>query len=957
MALYRKFVKHYKKHKDGRNGKHGPLDCCQMGAGCPFHHMNRCFSFILLYLALLLPCTASPAPAVALYYGPITPLDELAAFDIAVVDPDHGARPNDFRAPGRELYAYVAIGEVYPTRAYFSAIPPDAFLAENADWGSRIIDLARPDWPAFVAERIVAPLWERGYRGFFLDTLDSYRRATRFDEQAQQAGLVAVIETLHRRFPGIQLILNRGFEMVPRVRDKVAMVAAESLFRGWDAGRKRYVEVPPADRDWLLGQLQKVRDEYGIPVLSIDYVDPNDRALTRATAERIQALNIVPWVTDGGLQTLGIGQREVMPRRIAVLYDSRATPAINYTLVHRFLQMPINHLGYLAEYIDVNEPLPELMPGRYAGIAVWINGGEAHPKALGDWVQRQIAHGLPVAVLGGPAFLVLDAAAQRRLGLAGEAPPSGRMRVALADPAFKGEAPLLPERQETHAVRLTGAGRPLIELNDAKDRRYTVAALTPWGGFALSPFVLDEISEADQFRWLIDPFAFLTAALRLPDMPVPDTTTENGRRLLTAHIDGDGFPSRAELPGTPLAGRALLDHILVRYRIPHAVSVIESEVSPQGLYPQLAPEMEAIAKQIFALPYVEIATHSYSHPFRWNNAVRHGIFKDAEGETYNLAIPGYTMDLTREIVGSTNYINEHLAPPGKKVKLMLWTGDTAPSTEALRITYEAGLLNLNGGDTRITRHNPSVTAVAPLGIRKEGYQQVYAPVTNENLYTNLWTGPFYGFRRVIETFEMTEAPRRLEPIGIYYHTYSATKRASLDALHTVYQWALAQLPHPVFATDFVRKVLDFDKTVIAREAAGWRIRTGDSLRTVRLPDRQGPPDLNASTGIAGFREGREGRYVHLTGGDALLSVTPSTSPRRPFLSEANGRLDSWKRQNDVLRFTLKGHLPLEFTLADARRCRLTADGQPVPTRPRGDNTLTVHLNHAAATIEARCGER
>ena len=85
--------------------------------------------------------------------------------------------------------------------------------------------------PAWFIENAVAPLWREGYRGFFLDTLDSYRLAANFDEKAQQDGLVRVIETLHKRYPGIRLILNRGFEIVPRVRDKVQMVAAESLLR------------------------------------------------------------------------------------------------------------------------------------------------------------------------------------------------------------------------------------------------------------------------------------------------------------------------------------------------------------------------------------------------------------------------------------------------------------------------------------------------------------------------------------------------------------------------------------------------------------------------------------------------------------------------------------------------------------------------------------------------------
>jgi hypothetical protein len=116
---------------------------------------------------------------------------------------------------------------------------------------------------------------------------------------------------------------------------------------------------------------------------------------------------------------------------------------------------------------------------------------------------------------------------------------------------------------------------------------------------------------------------------------------------------------------------------------------------------------------------------------------------------------------------------------------------------------------MNGGDTFITRSRASLTAVRSHGIFKKGNLQVYAPITNENLYTNLWRGPFYGFERVIETFSMTETPRRLKAVDIYYHTYSASKPASLTALHQVYGWALKQPLHPVFASEYIRKVHDF----------------------------------------------------------------------------------------------------------------------------------------------------
>ena len=55
-----------------------------------------------------------------------------------------------------------------------------------------------------------------------------------------------------------------------------------------------------------------------------------------------------------------------------------------------------------------------------------------------------------------------------------------------------------------------------------------------------------------------------------------------------------------------------------------------------------------------------------------------------------------------------------------------------------------------------------------LGLERDGLFQVFAPNQNENVYTNEWRGPFYGFERVIETFEFTETPRRLKPINIYF---------------------------------------------------------------------------------------------------------------------------------------------------------------------------------------------
>jgi polysaccharide biosynthesis protein PelA len=116
------------------------------------------------------------------------------------------------------------------------------------------------------------------------------------------------------------------------------------------------------------------------------------------------------------------------------------------------------------------------------------------------------------------------------------------------------------------------------------------------------------------------------------------------------HIDGDGFASRTELPGTPYAGEAMLRELLEKYRVPTTVSVIQGEIAPDGLYPKDSPALEAIAKRIFALPHVEIASHSYSHPFFWQRLEKDR--KSSTAEPYNLTLPGYRFSIEAEVNGS-----------------------------------------------------------------------------------------------------------------------------------------------------------------------------------------------------------------------------------------------------------------------------------------------------------------
>ena len=883
----------------------------------------------------------SPGWSIALHYGASPPLDELRAFDVVVLDPDHVADPDAHRrrSLGRsEPFAYVSVGEIHPSRAHAADAPPGLLRDTNPDWGGRVVDQSHPEWPRFLVERVFAPLWARGWRGFFLDTMDAWQ-AIAPDEAAraaQRAGLVRAIEAVAARFPDARLVVNRGFEVLPQIAPHVSAVAAESLYKRWRARERRYDDVPPADREWLLARLAEVRDRYRLPTIAIDYLPPREREGRRETAARIASHGIVPYVTDGALESIGVGTIETMPRRVLVLHDHPPEYDEATSDPQRFLAMPLHWLGYRVELHNVRErpPPARVLADRYAGVVAWFNGNTAgRGWDLVGWMREARAQGLRIAFVSG-----FGAPLEGGLGtLLGLAPATARVHAPLAvgarDPIVGHEAQPAPSRAELLPLVARDVVRPLLRIGDARGATFDAAAITRWGGFVLAPFAVAQVPGSDQQRWVVDPFEFLRGALALPSMPVPDPTTETGRRVLMVHVDGDGFASRAELPGAPFAAEVMLREFVARYPVPHTISVIQGETAGTGVYAALSAALEPIARRLFALPHVESASHTYSHPFYWRDAVA-----GRSDRRYALAVPGYTFDLGAELGGSAGYVDTLLPAGRPPTRVLLWSGDCAPPPVAIARAWTDGLLNMNGGETTITRSNPSLTAVAPMSVRKGGWLQVFAPNQNENVYTNLWTGPFWGFERAIETFELTGSPRRLKPVDIYYHTYSASKPASIAALRKVYDWALAQPLHPIPGSAWIRRIVDFEGFVVAREVApphAWRFVGDGALRTVRVPDDVATDvDWRRSDAIAGVRAGADGRWLHLTAPVArLVPTAPGSTRGEPVVVEANGRIDALRREPGRMTFRFSPAVAGELVLSHPRGCRVEIDGRAAPGRP------------------------
>lgn len=912
--------------------------------------------FLILFSVLLAgigQAMAESENSIAFYYGALPPVNALSQFDRLVLESENikPAELKQLKQHGSTAFAYLSIGEVGPQRSWKNQVQSEWTAGVNTTWDSQVMDLTSTGWQRFVLQRVDA-LLQQGYDGLFLDTMDSYQLHAKdpASRTAQQNALANLIYRIKRRNPSIKIISNRGFEVMDKIGSYLDGVAAESLFSRWNNEKQQYVPVPEQDRQWLQARLSEVKRKHNIDVISIDYVSPAEREKAKQVAKDIVALGFTPWVANPSLDYVGISNIEVIPREVLMIYDSVENDKIHSAEVHTFLAAPLEYMGYVPVYHDLAaKGLPQgILKGSYAGIVSW------HREAVkldgyNEWLNKHLDDKIPLAMFSSMGT-GLTGNLSEKLGVKSVSGiDSFSLRPISSTNMIGFEAPV-PARidQFAHALEITdNSNTSHLRFSDKRGNEFDAVITGEWGGLAISPVVIDGGFEPIK-SWIIDPFEFLKTSLKLTDAPMPDVTTENGRRLWLAHIDGDAMPSWAELPGRFLGSEIIRDNILKRYKLPHTISIVEAELIHSL---DRRERMEQTARDIFALDYVEIATHTYSHPFHWQ-ALKPG----APSGTDNLKIPNYFFDLDREIGGSAHYIDNNLAPPGKKTEVLLWSGDAIPLADAISTAHKYGLLNMNGGNTIISKQYPTVSMISPNARIVDGWIQIYAPIMNENVYTNEWLGPFDGFRRAIETFNMTEYPRRMKPVNIYYHFYIGTKKAGLRSLEEVYEWSLQQDLFPVLSSEYIVKVPDFRKAGLARHLDGrWKLSGLGNIKSIRTLAKNSWPDLSSSEDLIGAAKSHDATYIHTNGANSITFRMQSTRPQKTHLVYANAKVNNWKRRADnTIGLNLSGAVPVELDLSGDRtycditsngttvRGKLTADGNTrfnFPTKDTGDATI------------------
>jgi len=583
-------------------------------------------------------------------------------------------------------------------------------------------------------------------------------------------------------------------------------------------------------------------------------------------------------------------------RLVVALYDGMGVdqPLDFADPVHQLIELPLNHLGMVVRRWDIRQgPPPEAWMAAPRAILTRFESTGDPPDWLWPWLEE---HGTrpgvrvihleefgPLQYRGAELDATRLAAWLARFGLAYEdvfvEGPIG-IRVTARVPEATGfEADGRSRACHRGPRNTSDANRVWLETESAFEKGVvrTPVVTGPWGGIALSPWVLDPGDRSDARRWHLDPFAFFTEALGLRGVPAPHPSVLNGRRMFVFHVDGDGFESLSTVESGAYAAKVFLDEVIRRYELPATVSIIVASLT-DDLQPAEVNDRMRLARRIFAEPNVEPGTHTVLHPLRWD-----------QGETYYHDLKHYEFDPVAEVRESIRFINRWLAPPDKPCRMVLWSGTCNPAREPVVAAREEGCDNINGGVFRWDATSDSVAFVSPWGNWKGDEFQVYPGAANENEFDGFYDTMPGAFGHIDTTIERCGSPRILKPANVYCHFYSAERPARLAALKKLLdRWGVAEPTAPVFASRYCEAVRDavYGARVLRAGPDRWLLRQMGACRTVRLDGDPREVDFAASRGVIGSHRIDGQLYVSLSAPDAELVLASDPAPRL-HLEQAN----------------------------------------------------------------------
>ncbi len=244
------------------------------------------------------------------YYSDQAQANAFSAFDMVVLDSDYHPYLQGFIQNKKTILGYISLGEVESQRSYFDEVKSEGILLqENKYWpGSFFVDVRDPKWTRRVIEDLIPDILTKRFDGLFLDTLDNPGELERRDPE-KYAGMLAaavqLVKEIRRNYPEIQIMMNRGYELLPEVGGEIDMEMGESVYADYNFEAKHYQLVEEGLYQEQVQILKNAQSLYpSLKIFTLDYWNPADTTGIKKIYQVQRQNGFIPYVATVELNTI-----------------------------------------------------------------------------------------------------------------------------------------------------------------------------------------------------------------------------------------------------------------------------------------------------------------------------------------------------------------------------------------------------------------------------------------------------------------------------------------------------------------------------------------------------------------------------------------------------------------------------------------------------------------------------
>jgi uncharacterized protein (TIGR01370 family) len=236
------------------------------------------------------------------FYGQTADEQLLASYDIVVLDPMFTGSLAAVASSGARTCAYLSLGEIRVSDTFYDKVEQGALLEKNPAWpDTRRIDVRQRSWKDLVLKEMIPSIVAKGFTGLLLDTLDTPPYLEQMDpngSRGMRQAAVDLVGAIRKSYPNLLVIVNRGYALLPSILANIDGIVAESLLTNSEQRRGGgYKWNEPSDVALQLALLAPAANRLPyLPILSLDYWDPEDPATIHSIYSRQRELGHHPYV-------------------------------------------------------------------------------------------------------------------------------------------------------------------------------------------------------------------------------------------------------------------------------------------------------------------------------------------------------------------------------------------------------------------------------------------------------------------------------------------------------------------------------------------------------------------------------------------------------------------------------------------------------------------------------------